>query len=175
MISCRALLARGWRPFGSLSRTLTRRCTQHLCSRVSGKTSRTAAQNPSAPSPIPTTGARIPRFFKSTKQGRPALGAFSIPILHLDHFLGPVRARPHQHQRAEPLFLKPDVEVNPVGPNVHVVTIRQISFPKILVLLLPLCGQPRDGRRRQARCVLPQENRQCLPEIPGGQPPEVEN
>ena len=41
-----------WTRFGSLSSTFTIRCTQSCCSRVWGHTSRTAAQNPSAPSPI---------------------------------------------------------------------------------------------------------------------------
>jgi hypothetical protein len=39
--------------------------TQQRCSRVSGNTSRIAAQKPSARSPTATTGARIPRIFRS--------------------------------------------------------------------------------------------------------------
>src|SRR5690606_17237228 len=61
MISRSASLALGWSRFGSLSSTLARRCTQQRCSRVSGHTSRTAAQNPSAPSPTASTGALMPR------------------------------------------------------------------------------------------------------------------
>ncbi len=38
---------------------------QHRCSRVVGNTSRRAAQNPSAPSPAASTGARIPRRLQS--------------------------------------------------------------------------------------------------------------
>ena len=38
---------------------------QHRCSRVSGNTSRSAPQNPSAPSPIASTGARMPRRLQS--------------------------------------------------------------------------------------------------------------
>src|SRR6478672_13023427 len=38
---------------------------QQRCSRVSGNTSRNAPQNPSAPSPIASTGARIPRRAQS--------------------------------------------------------------------------------------------------------------
>src|SRR5690606_517776 len=59
------LLALGWSRFGSLSSTLARRCTQQRCSRVSGHTSRTAAQNPSAPSPTASTGALMPRRLRS--------------------------------------------------------------------------------------------------------------
>jgi hypothetical protein len=38
---------------------------QQRCSRVSGNTSRTAFQNPSAPSPTASTGALIPRRLQS--------------------------------------------------------------------------------------------------------------
>src|SRR5262245_56551924 len=39
--------------------------SQPRCSRVFGHTSRTAVQNPRAPSPTATTGARMPRRFRS--------------------------------------------------------------------------------------------------------------
>lgn len=40
-------------------------CTQFRCSRVSGNTSRSADQKPSAPSPTASTGARMPRRLQS--------------------------------------------------------------------------------------------------------------
>ncbi len=40
-------------------------CTQQRCSLVSGHTVRSAAQNPSAPSPTATIGARMPRRLRS--------------------------------------------------------------------------------------------------------------
>jgi Tn3 transposase DDE domain/Domain of unknown function (DUF4158) len=47
------------------SSTLAILWTQQRCSRASGKTSRKAPQKPSAPSPMASTGARIPRRFRS--------------------------------------------------------------------------------------------------------------
>src|SRR4029450_10428122 len=52
-------------PLRDLSRMLPSLWNQSRCSRVFGHTSRTAAQKPSAPSPTATTGARIPRRFRS--------------------------------------------------------------------------------------------------------------
>jgi len=49
--------------FGSAASTLADLWNQHRCSFVSGNTSRNAAQNPNAPSPMASTGARIPRRF----------------------------------------------------------------------------------------------------------------
>jgi hypothetical protein len=46
-------------------RTLAETWNQQRCSAVTGKTSRTAAQNPRAPSPTAGTGARIPRRLQS--------------------------------------------------------------------------------------------------------------
>ncbi len=40
-------------------------CTQQRWAPVAGKTSRNAPQNPRAPSPTASTGARIPRRFRS--------------------------------------------------------------------------------------------------------------
>jgi hypothetical protein len=47
--------------FGSAARTSARLRNQHRCSRISGNTSYTAFQKPSAPSPMASTGAVIPR------------------------------------------------------------------------------------------------------------------
>jgi hypothetical protein len=46
-------------------RTLAILWNQQRCSRVAGKTSRSAAQNPSAPSPMASTGAAMPRRLQS--------------------------------------------------------------------------------------------------------------
>ena len=51
--------------WGNLSSTLASLWHQQPCARVSGHTSRAAAQNPSAPSPTATTGAASPRRLRS--------------------------------------------------------------------------------------------------------------
>ena len=65
MISRSARFARGRNRIGSLSSTLAILWHQSRCGVVSGHTSRTADQKPSAPSPIATTGARSPRSRRS--------------------------------------------------------------------------------------------------------------
>ena len=65
MISRNARFAFAWSRCGSFSRMFASLWHQSRCPRVSGHTSRTAAQKPSAPSPTATTGARMPRRFKS--------------------------------------------------------------------------------------------------------------
>src|SRR6185369_9150514 len=56
-----AASAPGCADLGSAARTLACLCHQQRCSRVLGNTSRTAFQNPSAPSPTSSTGAVMPR------------------------------------------------------------------------------------------------------------------
>src|SRR5206468_11747993 len=54
------LLRPGWADLGSAASTLAILWNQQRCSRVAGKTSRSAAQNPKAPSPAASIGARMP-------------------------------------------------------------------------------------------------------------------
>jgi hypothetical protein len=56
---------RGGRTWGSADTTFAILWNQHRCSRVVGNTSRSADQNPSAPSPTARTGARRPRRLQS--------------------------------------------------------------------------------------------------------------
>src|SRR5664279_2436479 len=60
-----AAFAPGCADLGSAASTLPWTWNQHLCSLVSGKTSRSAFQKPSAPSPTANIGARIPRRLQS--------------------------------------------------------------------------------------------------------------
>ena len=64
-ISARAFFAPGWADLGSAARTFAVLWNQQRPSLVSGNTSRSAFQNPSAPSPTASTGARIPRRAQS--------------------------------------------------------------------------------------------------------------
>ena len=58
-------LGAGWADLGRALRTLAILWNQQRCSRVSGNTSRTAFQKPSAPSPAASTGEVIPRRLQS--------------------------------------------------------------------------------------------------------------
>ena len=64
-ISARAFFAPGCADLGSAPSTLAILWNQQRASLVSGKTSRSAFQNPSAPSPTASTGARMPRRAQS--------------------------------------------------------------------------------------------------------------
>ena len=58
-------------------------------------------QNPSAPSPVASTGARKPR--PESRAARPTtLLALAITIDHRDEFFAAVGAHPDQHQQALP-------------------------------------------------------------------------
>ena len=62
-----------------------------------------AAQNPSAPSPTATTGARIPRRSQVAQHLSPALGGLPIAVLDRDQLLRAVGAHPdqtRQHSRS---------------------------------------------------------------------------
>ena len=67
-ISARAFFAPGCADLGSAARTLAILWNQQRCSLVPGKTSRSAPQNPSVPSPAASTGARIPRREQSRRR-----------------------------------------------------------------------------------------------------------
>jgi hypothetical protein len=60
-ISARAFFAPGCAGFGIAPRTFAILWNQQRCSLACGNTSRSAPQNPSAPSPAARTGARMPR------------------------------------------------------------------------------------------------------------------
>ena len=64
-ISARAFFAPGCADFGSAPSTFAILWNQQRWVLACGNTSRTADQNPSAPSPIASTGARMPRRAQS--------------------------------------------------------------------------------------------------------------
>src|SRR4029453_10311962 len=80
-ISASALCAPAWTALGRQPSTLPALWTQSRCWRVAGKTSRSAAHNPSAPSPTITTGARIPRRRRSRSSSAHDWAASRSPSL----------------------------------------------------------------------------------------------
>ena len=70
-------------------------------------------------------------------------------------------------------FLKADVDVDAVGPQVDEVHIGQISFVEDAGVVLPLHGQPGDRRGGQAR-VRAEEAFQCRDEVLAGQAMQVQ-
>ena len=169
-----ARFARGRRRFGSLSSTLASLWHQSRCHRRLRP--HVPQRRPEAQRPVPnrhrrraqTTPPQVPQH------ARPALVALPVAVLQRHQLLRPVRPHPDHHQRAQTVLLKPDVEVNPVDPDVDVVAPRQVAPPERLVLLVPRRCQPRDGRRAQTRRVLPQQRRQRLPEVSRRQTPPIQ-
>ena len=65
------------------------------------------------------------------------LARWEKPLSLPNRLLLPVRCRAHHHENALPVFLKADVEVNPVDPDVHVPLVRQVPAIPVLVLGFP--------------------------------------
>jgi creatinine amidohydrolase/Fe(II)-dependent formamide hydrolase-like protein len=64
-------------------------CHQHRCSLLSGNTSRTALQNPSAPSPTASTGAAVPRRLVSrSRKLSPSVDRGQVTQRHADQVDG---------------------------------------------------------------------------------------
>src|SRR5450755_3042207 len=111
-------------------------CTQHRWCRVPGKTSSSAFQKPSAPSPTAISGVIFnPRLFTSMKFA-PALRAFPNANLETDDFLLALRRSPNQHQHAFAVVFHASLQEYTVGPHIQVSARRQISLLPMPVLAL---------------------------------------
>ena len=84
-----------------------------------------------------------------------------------------VGSNPKKDQTAELVLLEPDVEVNPVRPQVDVVGLAQVALSELLHLLAPIPGQALEGRSRNPRPAA-EELRQRGDEVLGGDPPQME-
>ena len=105
------------------------------------------APEPQGPIANRDHGRLEPAALQPSQQLRPALGTFAVPVLERDELLRPVGARADDHQRAQAVVLQPDVEVNPVDPDIDVVPISQVALPELPILVFPDRGQPRDVGR----------------------------
>jgi hypothetical protein len=109
-------LRAGLTDLGSALSTLAILRNQHRCSRVSGNTSRSAAQkSQSAVADREHRGAH-PSALARTEQAGPRLGGFTVPVVKGDQFLGAVGAHAHHDQQAHLVLLQPDLEVDPIDP-----------------------------------------------------------
>src|SRR6266705_1330797 len=101
-ISFSARRAPAWTLFGSAFRIFLTLWTQHLCSLVCGKTSRSARHSPSAPSPTITTGAPIPRRRRSRSSSAQSSVDSRVPSATATSSLRPSARTPtitRQHSR----------------------------------------------------------------------------
>jgi hypothetical protein len=139
---------------------------QSNCSSVSGTQSPVPDRQDRS---LHTAALQVP------KQRQPTLRALPVAIDHREQLLTPVLAGSQQHQRAQPVLFETDVEVHPIGPDVHVVPVVESTMLELPILVLPLARQPADVGRRQTRSVLAKERAQSRPEIAGRQAPKVEH
>ena len=80
------------------------------------------------------------------QQRQPRLLRFAIALADGDHLLGAVRRGAHQHQDALAIILQANVEVDAVGPHVHVALLGERALAPLLVLFLPDALEARDRR-----------------------------
>jgi len=108
-----------------------------------------------------------------TQQVRPGLGGLPVAIAQGDQLLTPVRAHPDQHEQAQFVLFKADVDVDAVRPQVDEVHSGQIAGGEGALLGLPRLGQLRDHRRRQPGRGA-EELAQGRGEVPGREPMQVQ-
>ncbi len=107
------------------------------------------------------------------QQVRPRLRRLPVPAGQGDELLAAISPDADHDQLAQLVLLQPDIHIDPVRPQVHVVRARQVPGSERALLRLPLPGQPRDHRCRQpgrgARELAGRGH-----EIPGRQPVQVQ-
>src|SRR6516225_5979190 len=150
-----------WTERATLFKILAVLWTQHRWCLVLGKTSSIAFQKPSAPSPTARSGA---------EEFTPALCAFADSDLEADEFLLAFGCCTDQHQHGFGIVFHPGLQVDPVSPNIHVLSCREIPLLPGVIIRLPLRRQPRDYGRRQVWRVLAQQGGEPLLEITGRHP-----
>ena len=109
------------------------------------------------------------------QQFPPALRALAHADLEAEQFLLALRGGADQHQHALRLRLHPRLQVDAIGPDIHVAPRRQVAPLPARVVRFPLAPQPRDRRGRQVRRVLAQQRSERLLEVAHRDPAQVED
>ena len=94
--------------------------------------------------------------------------------MHRQQLLAPILRGRNQHQNAAALIVEPDVEMDPIRPQVHVDLPAQIALPPGLIVLFPHLLQAHDVRRREPLRLRPQDRVQSLCKISRGDPLQVQ-
>jgi hypothetical protein len=110
------------------------------------------------------------------KHREPAFLALPIAVLHRDQLLAAILAHADQNERAEPVVLETDPEVNPISPEVDESSRPDVAFAKRVIFLLPRRGESSDRRGRQScRGFFAQQSRKRFTEISGLMASQIEN
>lgn len=83
------------------------------------------------------------------QQVRPGLARFTVAVLERDQLLAAVRPHPDEDEHAGSGLLQANVEVDAVGPHIHVVDLGEVAVHEGGMVGLPLLGQPGDRGRGQ--------------------------
>ena len=83
--------------------------------------------------------------FEIAEQLRPGLCRFSIPVADGNELLAAIGAHTNKHQATQPLVFQTNVEMDPVGPQIHVVNLAEVALLERCQLLAPLARQALDG------------------------------
>ena len=117
-----------------------------------GSTSSRAFQKPRAPSPTAISGEMArPRRFTSTSSSRQLWALSRTPTWKPTNSSSALRRGADEDQHALGLVLHPGLQVDPVGPDVDVVSGRQVPPLPALVLGLPFGREAHHDRGRQVR------------------------
>ena len=115
-----------------------------------------------------------PRRFTSTSSSRQLWALSPYAHLEADQLLPALRRGADEDQHALSLVLHPGLQVDPVGPDVDVVSGRQVPPLPALVLGLPFGREAHHDRGRQVRGVLAQKRRQSFLEVAGRDAAQVQ-
>src|SRR5438105_11232903 len=80
----------------------------------------------------------------------PRLRGLPIAVADRYQLLAAIGAHTYKHQAAQPLVFQTNVEMDSVGPQVHVVDLAQVALLERCQLLAPLAREPLDRGRAQA-------------------------
>ncbi len=144
-------MAPGCADFGSAAKTLPIVCaTSRLLTGVGKHVASCFPEPQGAVADGEHRGAH-PTALAVAQQVGPRLRGLAEPVGQGDELLGAVDPDSDHHQQAHRVLLQADLEVNPVDPQVDVVSVAQRPLAERGGVVLPLGGEPGDRRGGQPR------------------------
>ena len=109
------------------------------------------------------------------EQFAPALRAFPNTDLKANQLFPAFRRRTDDDQHAGGIVLHAGLEIDPIGPDVDVVSRRQVAVLPAIIVGLPIFFQPPDHRGRQVRCFLADERGKSILEVASGDAAQIDS
>ena len=101
--------------------------------------------------------------------------AFAEAVGEPDQFLLALRRGADDHQQALRFIFQPGLDIDAVGPKIHVALDREVAFEPAGMFVRPHLLQPHDGRGRQSAGVRPEQGGERLGKVAGGNALQVED